>query len=358
MCPPDVYNLFTGLRGESIDAEVCEADIPELISPILRHIDLLSEGHSDYVIKWLANIIQSPAQKSHVGIFFRDMGGLLFEGGGTGKNMFLDWIGNKIIGEEWYLMISNNTDLYGTFNGMLEGKLLCVIEEASGRDNHKFVDLLKAKITAETTLINKKGINQYRVRDFTRFVFCSNNPNPLPIFNGDRRFSAYDVNPKYRNDPEYFGQLVKTMDDPRVQKAFYLYLKTADTYKNPNEFSVKRPITEAYRNIKQLNAPSIYKWLIAMLKKGDLADSYSARELFNKYKTWCDCNERSDTTMSETLFGRRMKEVMNAEITDEEYAMTSIGQVNRTSHYVRYKIDIPKLTKEFIRLHLLNEEGV
>lgn len=353
-CPPDVYNLFGGLRGEQIEAEVDDSEIPDLIAPIMRHIDLLTEGHTDYVIKWLANIIQHPEQKSHVGIFLRDMGGLLFEGGGTGKNLFLDWLGNKIFGRELYLMISNNSDLYGAFNGMLEGILLCVVEEASGRDNHRFVDLLKAKITAETTLINKKGINQYRVMDYTRFIFCSNNPNPLPIFNGDRRFTAFDVNPIHRNDPEYFSVLVRAMNDERVQKAFFLHLKKVETYQTPNEFSVNRPITEAYRNIKQLNAPSIYKWLLSMLNSNEpMTEPIKARRLYNKYKDWCSEHERGDSVISETLFGKRMKEILYAELEDSEYLMGAVGSYTRSNEGVLYRIDQDKLREGFKRLHLL-----
>ena len=355
-CPSYVYNLFGGLRGEKIEAEVEEDEIPTLIAPIMRHIDLLTEGHSDYTCKWLANIIQRPEQKSHVGIFLRDMGGLLYEGGGTGKNIFLDWVGNKILGKELYLMIGNNSDLYGAFNGMLEGVLLCVVEEASGRDNHRFVDLLKAKITAETTLINKKGINQYRVNDYTRFIFCSNNPNPLPIFNGDRRFTAFDVNSTHRNDPEYFGNLVRVMNDERVQKAFFMYLKQIYTYTTPNEFSINRPITEAYRNIKQLNAPSIYKWLLALLNSNEpMSEPIKARRLYNKYKDWCQEHDKSDSVISETLFGKRMKEVLNAETEHNEYQLSdSIGSHSHTREGTMYSINCDKLREGFIKLHLLS----
>lgn len=356
-CPPNVYNLFTGLRGESIEEDIEDCEIQSLISPILRHIELLTEGHTDYAIKWLANIIQHPQQKSQVGIFLRDMGGLLYEGGGTGKNLFLDWFGNNLIGEEYYLMISNNTDLYGAFNGMLEGKLLVVLEEASNKDNHRFTDLLKAKITAETLLVNRKGINQYRVKDYTRFVFCSNNANPLPIWSGDRRFTAFDVNPIHRNDPIYFKSLTEVMNDKRVQKAFFLYLKAVETYSNPNEFSINRPITEAYRNIKQLNAPSIYKWLLTVLENNEeeQINNKTGRELYNKYKNWCYNTERDGSVISETLFGRKMMEILqNSPDVDNEYRIEGIlGDRTRTKNGVIYNINYDILREGFQKLHLI-----
>jgi len=359
-CPDDVYNLFTGFEGEKNETRVELEEIPDLIKPILYHIDILTGGYSDYFIKWLANIIQDPSIKSQVGVFFRDMGALLNEGGGTGKNLLFDWIGNKIIGSQWYVMISNNADLYGAFNGIFESKLLCVIEEASGRDNHKSADFLKAKITASTTLINRKGIDQMRIKDHTRFVFCSNNANPLPIACGDRRFTAFDVNSKHRNDTEYFNQLVNAMENVAVQKAFYLYLKSVETYKNPNQFSVNRPITEAYCNIKQLNAPSLYKWLLAKLKKGEITNaSYTARELYNDYKMWCMDHERAESTISETTFGTRMKEVLNSQGSNEEYVLEEMtGSFRRTSAGVCYTIDYEKLKEGLIRLHLLNKDDV
>ena len=353
-CPPTVFNLFHGFEAESLDIEVADDEINGLIEPIIRHLDILTSGYADYAVKWLANIIQMPQMKSEMGIFLRDMGGLLFEGGGTGKNLFLDWFGNRILGKDYYVMISNNNELYSTFNGVLEGKLLIVIEEATGKDNHKFIDLLKALITSKVNLVNRKGVNQYLVRDYARFMFCSNNANPLPIKNGDRRFTAFDVNPEFRNNPDYFNPLKSAMDDPRVQRAFYMYLSRVDTYCSPNEFSIRRPITKAYKEIKRLNASSIYKWLMASVHKLD--NQYSGKELYNKYKMWCDDHGRGENLMSETLFGTSMSEVLTAEYSDDEYAFgEAVGSKTRTGAGVVYRINVPKLREGLVRLHLLDE---
>jgi hypothetical protein len=50
------------------------------------------------------------------------MGDLLSSGGGTGKNLYMDFFGNEILGEEYYTVIGDNKILYGEFNSQFEGK--------------------------------------------------------------------------------------------------------------------------------------------------------------------------------------------------------------------------------------------
>ena len=170
--------------------------------------------------------------KNEVGILLRDIGGLLTEGGGTGKNLLLEWIGNEIFGEDYFYVVGDNRELYGTFNSQFEAKMLIMVEEASSKENHSNHDMLKAKITAKKQRrnVNKKGVQQYQVRDLAEFLFCSNNRNPLPVKQGNRRMAVFDTNPVMRGVEWYFTQLAKHLENPLTKWAFYQFLSTSPIY--------------------------------------------------------------------------------------------------------------------------------
>ena len=270
-CPNEIYNLFKGFKAENFRPEspMTDDEISAHILPIITHFDYLTSGNSTYLLHWMANIIQTPHIKSEVAPLIRDEGGLILEGGGTGKNIGFEWYGNEILGEEYLHVVGDNKELYTPFNSLFEGKLLVFVEEASGYDNHANADSLKAKITSKTINVNKKMVAQYKTRDYSRYVFTSNNRNPMPIKQGNRRFAVFDTNPVKRGDTEYFKNLVKHLSDNDVKWAFYQYLKNMkNTFKNPIDFQTNIPITKAYKDIRLLNAPLYHKWLVSCLKTG------------------------------------------------------------------------------------------
>ena len=128
------------------------------------------------------------------------------------------------------------------------------VEEASGKDNHANTDHLKSKITSKKMNVNKKCVAQYKVNDYCRYIFTSNNRNPLPIRQGDRRFGVFDTNPIKRGDEEYFTELASHLSKDTTKWAFYQYLKNRKTFDNPIQFQRSIPITEAYRDVRLLNA--------------------------------------------------------------------------------------------------------
>jgi len=359
-CPDTVFNLFNGFAVEDVyrreverNGEIDEKEMMELIEPIRIHNRVMCGGDATFYEKWEANIIQNPDIKSDVGLFFRDKGGLLFEGGGTGKNVKMDWFGNKILGEQYYLVVDDNSLLYGTFNSVFEGKLLIFVEEAAGKDNHSNSDVLKSKITKKRGAIKKKMIAEYVVNDYARFLFGSNNQNPLPIKQGDRRLTAYDVDATFRNDEVYFNRLVTAMEEVRVQCAYYQYLKMLDIWRKPIDFQRNRPITDCYIDIRQLNAPSHMKWLRHELRRGTLPMESGARELYGRFCLWYDAgNREAERRLTETAFGKLMKEAFMVE-EEPELGSYSISDQKHTKNGTIHKFDFVKLIDGMEKLHLL-----
>jgi len=357
-CPKSVFNLFHGFQAESLPPVPVE-EVAGLIAPILAHMDALTSGHKDYFVKWMANLFQSPEVKSDISILFRDMGGLLFEGGGTGKNLFFDWVGRKILGSDYYVVVGDNSMLYGAFNSVFEGKLLVFVEEAAGKDNHANTDRLQSKITSRKTIVNKKCVAEREMNDFTRYWFASNNPNSLPSKGGmTRRIQVVDTQTGHRGNKAYFDALVTAMEDPRVQRAFFQYLMTVETWKTPIEFFNNRPLTDAYYHVRQLNAPIHYKWLCYELRRGRLPTSDTSRTLYNRFKDWAMSSgeRKADTMPSETAFCKLMSEAYTEEA--EGVVTDAPTTTLKTSGVIVRRFDVPKLVAGLVKLHFLKDGEV
>jgi hypothetical protein len=326
------------------------------VAPIIKHINYITGGYAENFTKWLANIIQAPHQKSEIAQVIRDMGGLLIEGGGTGKNFFVEWFGREILGEDYFVVVGDNKELYSSFNSLFEAKLLVFVEEASGKENHSNTDTLKSKITNKKTNVNKKCVAQYKVNDYSRYLFSSNNRNPLPIRQGDRRFTVYDTDPAMRGNVSYFTELATHLEKPEVKYAFYLYLMGMPTYRSPIDFWNNSPITEAYRDVRRLNAPLYHKWIISLLRTGKLENAFTS-DLYKFFVKWVETNrERSaDGIITQTAFGRLLTDASCED--DPSYTLEGQGVKGYKGGGFAYMTwDIPAVVGGLKKLHLIEAE--
>lgn len=344
-----IYNLFDGFAVEKIKDKIVidEKLIQEKIKVITDHLYYLTSGYESYVINWLAFMIQHPHLRTQVSLLFRDQANLLSEGGGTGKNQFFERFANRLIGEKYSYFVDDNNELYNSFNSLFEGKLLIFVEEASGKANHQNQDTLKAKITKKKINVNKKSVAQYVVNDYSNYIFCTNNSNPIPIQKGDRRWAIFDTNPEKRGNQEYFKTLINALEDDEVIQYFYYYLKyKVKTYKDAFELSKNVPDTDAYREIKYMNAPTHLKFLISLLKNGEMQKEYYSRDFYEIYKLWYAENKpnKEAEMLTETAFGSILKKNDNEIIIDN----------TRTAKGVKYVIDIPKIILGLKNIKMLN----
>ena len=360
-CPDHIYNLFSGFAVEEeqqlemangyIDDEECL----RLIEPFLLHCDVLCGGDRTYLMKQLAQLFQHPDVKTNVGMLFRDMGTLLREGGGTGKNVWWDFIGS-LLGSKYYHTVSDNSTLYGDFNSMFEGKLLIFIEEADGKDNHKNNDKLKSMGSMKKRTINKKGVAQYEVGEYARLVGATNGRNPIPTRDGQTRWAFFDVDTKYRGNKGYFDTLVKATTDRRARVAFFQYLMRLDTWKTPIEFSTNVPITPAFVDVRQMNAPPILKWLCRELRDATLPPRATTKELYLRFTAWYELGNRDRAFLlpTENIFGRMMKEAF---ISEDEPQMGGLDltEHRHTERGTEHRFNFPLLIGGLENRFLLNK---
>lgn len=335
-CPDDVYNLFTGFQAEKLIGHY-EYN-RELIQPIINHLDLLTENNSEWLLKWLACKVQHPNRKTEVVPLFRDVEGFLELCGGTGKTSFVDWFGTEILGEKYYLAIYNNEDLYNSFNGQFEGKLLVHIEEAEGNSHHKNDNIFKAQTTAKRRTVNKKNINSYDVYDYVDNIASTNNKNPMKVNLSNRRICPFDVNSKHRNDPVYFKQLFNALRNKQAIYSFFVYLR--DEVVVPDRFEV--PKTTANAEMTLMNTQLHYKWILSLVKENKLEDMYST-DAYTNYVEYGKLIREERSTQSLTAFGLN-------------FAKSDYVEKIRDKHGIKYKWNKDVITQRLKVLGILEKD--
>jgi len=356
-CPPYVFNLFKGFNADKFapTKPLTDLEISLLVKPIIKHADYLTSGFGIWLMRWFAKIVQDPMNKSEIAVLLRDEGNFLKEGGGTGKNLLLEWFGNEIIGEDYSYVVGDNREIYGTFNSQFEAKLFVMVEEASSKENHQNHDILKAKITAKKQNVNKKMVAVYSVRDLCNFFFCSNNRNPLPVKSGNRRMAVYDVDASRRGDKVYFTTLTEHLKNPLTKWAFYQFLKKIYTYETPIQWQLSIPITPAMREIRTFNAPLQLKWIVSEVKRGVLRND-SVRELYFRFKSWVKENKegQEDTIMTECAFGIYLNKTTEAGAFEADpYCFLTESIKQKSNGVMIYKWNKPSVVAELKKLHLL-----
>ncbi len=310
-CPKNTFNLFTSFEIEKVMTKEKKD-----FKYIKENIKLLANDNDDmydYLIKYLAHLVQKPGILPETAL-------IIMGKQGTGKSMFFEQFGKKILGERYTLQTSNAEAILGRFN-LNKNKLLVVLEETEGKDTFLNSNDIKTKITQERLIFEAKGKDMMKVGNCGRYIFISNNKTPGKIEVSDRRFLVTKCSNRHIQDREFFSKVLEEWNDDVVVRSFYDYLKNVDL---TNWCPVKnRVITEEYKDLQQVNIPKMAKWLenkcyelsslpLKQHKDIDYHDIKRANELFDDYYQFMRSKKyitkHDNGGVNWTNFGREIKE--------------------------------------------------
>lgn len=245
------YNLFIG---------TCLVPQPGDCMMILDHICSIwcreNPQVFDYVIKWLARMVQQPAEQGKTVIVLRS-------GEGTGKNIIIDIFG-RYFGEH-SVMLTKPEDLAG-FNDHLGLAVFVFLNEALWGGNKSVEGTMKSTITDDVLLVERKYLPKFKCRNSTHIIVATNNDWAVPVGIDDRRFLILDASEERKGDFTYFSQLADHIQSGG-QEAFLHYLENLSL----EGFDVRaipqlNSVTKLDHKIR--TADSITKWWIDILVEG------------------------------------------------------------------------------------------
>lgn len=155
------------------------------VSIFLTHIrDNLCSGnvaYYEYLINWLAHLVQRPAERPLTGVS-------IIGGQGTGKGIFIDCIARMLGGRRNANTTTSAKDTK-SFNTAVGSKLLVVFDEATFSGDREQSDFMKKLVTEPFVRIEPKGIDAYEVANYARCFITSNNmESSTPADIGARRW--------------------------------------------------------------------------------------------------------------------------------------------------------------------------
>ena len=252
ICPDNVFNLW-----RPFDMELLTDSYPkhqEGLDFILNHIKILCGNDQvvfDYVIKWIAQMIQFPAIKTVVLVFISKQGA----GKGTLLKLFRLMLGVCKVFET----TSPSRDVWGDFNGMMASSFLVNLNEMSKKEMGDCEGRFKALATDPTLTINNKGVNQFKIQSHHRFIITTNKEDPIKTTDDDRRLIIIRSSDEKIGDKDYFNKINEYLDDINVVRSCYDYFKSIE---GMDKFgSLPKPQTEYQNNLKQLSRSPIDMWL-------------------------------------------------------------------------------------------------
>jgi len=137
-----------------------------------------------YVIAWCADIVQHPAKKIGTALAFRGEQG-------TGKTLFGKIIGS-LLGDH-YVSVADPRYITGRFNSHLTSCLLLHVDEGFWAGDHTAEGKLKDLVTGEDHLIELKGIEAFKVRNYVRLLVTGNPRWVVPAAMRERRFAVLEM---------------------------------------------------------------------------------------------------------------------------------------------------------------------
>jgi hypothetical protein len=195
---PGYYNLW---RGFAVPPS------PGDCSKFLAHVfDNVCQGEQelfDWLIGWFAQLVQQPEVKLGTAVVLRGKEG-------TGKSIVGKTVGS-LLGTH-YVPVAKPELVTGRFNGHLSNCLLLQAEEAFWAGDHAAAGALKDLITNDDLVVEFKGLEAIRIRNYVRLLATSNADWVVPAGLTARRFAVFDVGEAHVGDKAYFKAIAEELD--------------------------------------------------------------------------------------------------------------------------------------------------
>lgn len=250
---PGYYNLWRGFAVKPSEEGSCE----RLLDHVYENVCQGDDHHFDWVMGWFAAIMQRPTEKTGTALVLRGSQG-------TGKTILGRAIGS-LLGPH-YLLAASPRYIVGRFNAHLASCLLLQADEGFWAGDHEAEGKLKDLVTGSDHLIEYKGREPVRIRNYVRLLITSNNRWVVPAGLDERRFAVFEVGEDRRQNSKYFRAIEEELDaGGRARLLRYLLDFDLESV-NLREI----PRTDALYEQKVASLGSVEQWWLDVLMRGQL----------------------------------------------------------------------------------------
>lgn len=243
-------------------------------SLIRRHIhEVLASGneeHGDYIIRWIAWMLQHPDKPAEVALVLRGEKGV-------GKGVIGRALG-KIAGQHG-IHLSSTVLMTGRFNAHMRDCVFLFADEALWAGDKEGEGQLKRMTTEDTLVIEGKGRDAVITPNRLHIMMASNEDWVIPASADERRFAMFDVSPARRQDHAYFDALTAQIEGGGLAAMLHDLLAMDLGHWHPR---LDIPKTEAMRVQVQHSEDPMRSLFRELLFLGELPGLYPGRNLPNE----------------------------------------------------------------------------
>lgn len=239
-CPDSTFNLWkesplslSPILPHDLDYDKDSLDL------FLEHCRLLFGEQYEWVLSWIAQSIQEPAEKCG---FMLNLVGKQ----GCGKGTFVEIL-KHMYGMHTVETTCPERDVFGNFNGCMATSYLVVLDEVDKRNLYGKDGNLKGITTQGTLKINEKGVKPYDVVSYHRFILQTNSVDPINTSADDRRNVIIQCGSARKGDIEYFNRLHAIKKNETALRSIYWFFKSRDI----SDWDRKAPKTEYHKHLTE-----------------------------------------------------------------------------------------------------------
>lgn len=254
---PNCLNLWKGYAVPSLPGNKHERYLEHMRTNVCAG----NEEHYDYLLKWMATVVQYPSHPGQVAV-------VLQGSRGVGKGQFVHHFGS-LFGRH-YIQVSNAAHLVGQFNSHLRDALVVFADEAFYAGDKKHLSVLKTLITEDMLPVESKGVDVEFTDNFTHLIMASNDDHVVRAGIDERRFFILKVAEHNKQDSTFFSQMKTDMDTGGRENLLH-FLQGVDL----TGFEVRNvPKTEALAEQALLSLDPRDEWWLRCLQEGQVLDGH------------------------------------------------------------------------------------
>ncbi|SPJ25053.1 primase-helicase family protein [Palleronia abyssalis] len=213
---PNDFNMYQGRK-----LEAAKGDWPILEDFIFRIVCRSDAAKYDWLMLWMAHMVQRPGEKPGTAVVCRGEGG-------TGKGTFGEVLAQ--LTRPHFKLLENEKHVIGQFAGEHLSKcILSVVNEAVFGPDPKVSSALKSMADSPTMQVEAKGLNLVTVTSFLRLYFDTNADLPILIEgNGsERRWWVVEISSDEKQNLDYFAKVRAAINGGEMQALLH-YLQEYD----------------------------------------------------------------------------------------------------------------------------------
>jgi hypothetical protein len=280
-----------------------------------------------WVFGWFAHMVQRPRERTGTALVCRGKMG-------TGKTKIGEVIGTLFPAH--YFLVDDPRYLVGQFNAHMASCLLLQADEGFWAGDKAAEGRLKGLVTAEFQMIEAKGIDPIRLKNFVRLLITSNEDWVIPAGKDERRFCVLDIDPRCAQNHEYFREMDAELDNGGREALLADLLAFDLSAVNLRQI----PHTKALLEQKLRSLDSIESWWLERLMAGTTTRAGETWEgeipraaLFDDYIAAAE-KIGIRRKAEETAFGIKLEKLVPELGTSRRHVEVSPGLAKRARCYV------------------------